>query len=77
MHFWRRFRAFEQRILEGAHSPLGTVTDYFFRFEFQDRNSVHVHGIVSVKPLPNINAPSVADEGVYCGPISKERKREI
>ena len=42
-HFQRRFESLLKNIICGSVRPLGKVTDYFTRIEFQNRGSPHVH----------------------------------
>lgn len=38
--------------------PVGEVVDYFFRVEFQQRGSPHVHMLLWVKNAPNVSSDS-------------------
>jgi hypothetical protein len=53
-HFNRRFNAFFEHILCGSAKPLGEITDYFWRVEFQQRGSPHIHALLWVKESPDI-----------------------
>src|SRR6185437_15446377 len=51
-HFYDRFQAMV-RFLESPAQPLGgPLVDYFFRIEFQERGSPHVHGLVWIGGAP-------------------------
>ena len=53
---------FSQYLLNDAH-PLGHITDYVIKIEFQVRGSPHAHCLLWVKDAPNINQHS--DDDVY------------
>ena len=42
-HFDHRVSQFIETILKSPQSPLGVLEDYFFRVEFQQRGSPHIH----------------------------------
>ena len=54
-------KRFERAIafMESAAMPIGEVTDYFYRIEFQARGSPHVHMMVWVKDAPALEDPRV------------------
>ena len=52
-YFDHRFRMFMNIVLKSDHNPIGNVKDFFYRFEFQQRGSPHVHMIVWMKMLQN------------------------
>lgn len=41
--FYERFKALRKYIFNGRSKPLGKLTDWFFRFEWQLRDAIHVH----------------------------------
>ena len=53
-HFNRRKQAFLKYILHGKSKPLGEITDYFLRIEFQLRGSPHIHMFLWVKGSPDL-----------------------
>ena len=53
-HFNHRFHSFLNYILKGNGNPIGEVVDYFWRVEFQQRGSPHVHSLWWVKGTPNL-----------------------
>ena len=53
-HFERRFSALMKFIIKGDKKPLGTVTDYFIRVEFQNRGSAHYHIFFWIQDIPTI-----------------------
>ena len=38
--------------------PVGQITDYFYRVEFQQRGSPHIHGLFWVKGAPQYGKSS-------------------
>ena len=52
IHFERRFNALFKHIINSPEKPLGDVTDWFIRAEFQNRGSVHYHMFVWIKGIP-------------------------
>ena len=60
--FQHRLKSFfSQYLLSDAH-PLGHITDYMIKIEFQMRGSPHAHCLLWVKDAPKINQDS--DDGV-------------
>ena len=53
-HFNLRFHSFLNYILKGNGNPIGEVVDYFWRVEFQQRGSPHVHSLWWVKGTPKL-----------------------
>ena len=51
---------FSQYLLNDAH-PLGHITDYVIKIEFQIRGSLHVHCLLWMKDAPKINQDSDDD----------------
>ena len=62
-HFNRRLRAFFKHIVYGVGKPLGEVRDHFWRLEFQQRGSVHVHMLLWLKNAPDVQNLSQTSEG--------------
>ena len=52
---------FSQYLLNDAH-PLGHMTDYVIKTEFQIRGSPHIHCLLQVKDTPKINQDSDDDD---------------
>lgn len=44
--FQQRFKLFKERVLEKKCGPLGNVVDYWYRFEYQHREALHIHMVV-------------------------------
>ncbi|XP_078328660.1 uncharacterized protein LOC144623788 [Crassostrea virginica] len=51
-YFDHRFRMFMNIVLKSDHNPIGNVKDFFYRVEFQQRGSPHVHMIVWIENAP-------------------------
>jgi len=47
--FQARWAAFWDHIVMGEGRPSGTITDYFWRIEFQERGSPHIHMLLWVE----------------------------
>ena len=45
LHFSHRFNSFRKFILNGDGKPIGEILDYFWRVEFQQRGSPHIHSL--------------------------------
>ena len=55
-HFSHCFNAFVNHIFKGDSKPIGEVVDFFWRVEFQQRGSPHLHSLWWVKDAPNLMA---------------------
>ncbi|MCG7875518.1 MAG: AAA family ATPase [Candidatus Thiodiazotropha endolucinida] len=64
-YFEHRVKEFINTVLKSEHNPLGKVVDYFFRVEFQQRGSPHIHMIVWVQNAPKFNVDSDAELAAY------------
>ena len=64
--FHKRVEIFKREFLAiGKRGPFGTVRDYWFRFEYQERGRVHLHGVVWCQP------DSIPDD-VICATMPRE-----
>ncbi|XP_060603545.1 uncharacterized protein LOC132756482 [Ruditapes philippinarum] len=63
--FDHRVQEFINTVLKSDHNPLGKVTDYFYRVEFQQRGSPHIHMIVWVENAPKLNVDSIEEIAAY------------
>ena len=48
-YFEHRVQEFLNTILKGDCEPIGKVKDYFYRVEFQQRGSPHIHMLVWIE----------------------------
>ena len=51
-HFDHRVSQFIQKILKNPQSPLGILDDFFYRVEFQQRGSPHIHMLAWISDSP-------------------------
>ena len=54
-YFEHRVQQFITLVLKSEHLPLGKLTDYFYRVEFQQRGSPHIHMIVWIENAPKFH----------------------
>ena len=57
MNIWCNFLLF----IKGSCHPIGEVVDYFYRVEFQQRGSPHIHGLFWIKDAPEYGKDSDED----------------
>ena len=62
-YFDHRFKMFMSHILKGNICPLGKIVDYFYRVEFQQRGSPHIHLILWSK---NEDVQKFVDQHTTC-----------
>ena len=43
---------FIHKVLKSAANPIGEITDFFYRVEFQQRGSPHIHALFWIKDAP-------------------------
>ena len=60
-HFQYRLNVFFNDFLKSNAKPLGEVTDYAIRVEFQARGSPHAHNVIWVKNAPKFDSDSNED----------------
>jgi hypothetical protein len=44
--------------LKSSGAPIGEIPDYFYRVEFQQRGSPHIHGLFWIKDAPQYEKDS-------------------
>ena len=49
---------FIRDILKSTVAPIGEIADYFYRVEFQQRGSPHIHGLFWIKDAPQYEKDS-------------------
>ena len=57
-YFDHRVQEFLNTILKSSSEPVGKVLDYFYRVEFQQRGSPHIHMLVWVENAPTLETRS-------------------
>ncbi|XP_060561861.1 uncharacterized protein LOC132721554 [Ruditapes philippinarum] len=60
-YFDQRVQQFIKIILKSSHNFLGHMSDYFFRVEFQQRGSPHIHMLIWIEDSPKYNSSSNED----------------
>ncbi|GMF68257.1 unnamed protein product [Phytophthora fragariaefolia] len=50
-------------VLCGQSKPLGEIEDFFWRVEFQQRGSPHIHALLWIKDAPDVLKLSESEEG--------------
>ena len=60
-YFDHRVHEFINSVLKSEHKPIGKITDYFYRVEFQQRGSPHIHMIVWIENSPKLNVNTNAE----------------
>lgn len=53
-YFDFRFNKFFAEVLNHKMNPVGITVDYFYRIEFQQRGSPHVHMLLWIKDAPTV-----------------------
>ena len=61
-HFDHRVSQFIETILKSPQSPLGVLQDFFYRVEFQQRGSPHIHMLAWIEGSPKY--PENEDEEI-------------
>jgi len=51
-------KLFIQDVLRSDVMPIGEITDYFYRVEFQQRGSPHIHGLFWIRDAPQYGKKS-------------------
>lgn len=57
-YFDHRVQQFIKVVLKSSYDCLGKITDYFYRVEFQQRGSPHIHMLVWIENAPKYNNSS-------------------
>lgn len=61
--FYYRWTHFFEQVILGAGHPLGTITDWFWRVEYQGRGSPHIHAILWTEDGLGIEQKLESEEG--------------
>lgn len=64
VHFRDRLESLFSHIINGVTKPLGNVVAFFKRIEFQDRGAPHLHAILWVDEMKNIQEDVLTEEGL-------------
>lgn len=63
--FDNRVKQFIKIVLKSEHNPIGRVRDYFYRVEFQQRGSPHIHILIWLQNAPFYHVDSTEDAITY------------
>ena len=63
--FDNRVKQFLKLVLKSEHHPIGEITDYFYRVEFRQRGSPHIHMLIWIKDAPKYNQDQKDDITQY------------
>ena len=69
-HFDHRVSQFIDLVLKSPDSPLGVLKDYFYRVEFQQRGSPHIHMLAWIENSPKYNENTDAEVLDYIDQVS-------
>ena len=69
-HFDHRVTQFIETVLKSPQNPLGVLNDYFYRVEFQQRGSPHIHMLAWVQNSPKYKEDTDAKVLEYVDKIS-------
>ncbi|XP_061178430.1 uncharacterized protein LOC133187077 [Saccostrea echinata] len=75
-YFDHRFRMFMNSVLRSDHHPIGIVKDFFYRTEFQQRGSPHIHMIVWIQNAPKYHENNEQEIVTYVDSYLKCEKNE-
>ncbi|XP_053407909.1 uncharacterized protein LOC128559625 [Mercenaria mercenaria] len=57
-YFDHRVQIFLSKVLQSNICPIGKITDFFYRVEFQQRGSPHIHMLIWIEQAPLVNSHS-------------------
>ncbi|VDI28359.1 Hypothetical predicted protein [Mytilus galloprovincialis] len=60
-YFDYRVQQFMNLVLKSDHDPIGKLTDFFYRVEFQQRGSPHIHILIWIENAPVYESDSNED----------------
>ena len=69
-HFDHRVSQFIHFVLKSPNSPPGVLKDYFYRVEFQQRGSPHIHMLAWIENSPKYNENTDAEVLDYINQVS-------
>ena len=78
--FDHRVHEFINKVLLSSHHPIGKIKDYFYRVEFQQRGSPHIHMLMWVEDAPVYKESSSFDVAEFidkCVSCSSDVEDEI
>ena len=69
-HFDHRVSQFLNTVLRSPDCPLGVLKDYFYRVEFQQRGSPHIHMLAWITSAPQFNGSNDGDVVDYIDKVA-------
>ena len=69
-HFDHRVSQFIETVLKSPQNPLGVLNDYFYRVEFQQRGSPHIHMLAWIENSPKYKENTAAEVLEYIDQVS-------
>ena len=60
-YFDHRVHEFIKTVLNSDHQPIGKLSDYFYRVEFQQRGSPHIHMLMWIDGAPKYKQNPIAE----------------
>ncbi|XP_026099002.1 uncharacterized protein LOC113070058 [Carassius auratus] len=75
--FDHRWHCFLRDVIMSSAQPIGKIVDYFYRVEFQQRGSPHVHCLFWVENAPMLNEDNEENDGLVASFIDRYITCEI
>ncbi|XP_052393335.1 uncharacterized protein LOC127941915 isoform X1 [Carassius gibelio] len=69
--FDHRWHCFLRDVIMSSAQPIGKIVDYFYRVEFQQRGSPHVHCLFWVENAPTLNEDNEENDGLVASFIDR------
>ncbi len=60
-HFHHRIRKFMRNVMHHKSNPVGKILDFTYRFEVQQRGSLHIHGLLWIENAPTLQSHTKED----------------
>lgn len=57
-YFDHKVQMFINNVLKSKINPIGKILDYFYRVEFQQRGSPHIHMLIWIENVPSVSTHS-------------------
>ena len=64
-NFEHMVQLFIHNLIKSSNHPIGEVVDFFYRVEFQQRGSPHIHGLFWIKNAPEYGKDSDDDIATF------------
>lgn len=76
-YFDYRFQRFYHEILCHKTHPVGEILDFFYRIEFQQRGSPHVHMLLWIKNAPSTESNTIGEISEFVDKYLTCRKEQV